>query len=105
MPESKTAHIDYFPQGWSEEVHDDYYIEWVYSEDPTILVRLDGTTGEEYTVTPITGVNASGEEFVTKPLSDLSREEAFEVAITLVYAINGTVGRLERQSEFTGESA
>jgi hypothetical protein len=103
MPESDTDHIDYYPGGWSEEIHDDNYIEWIYEEDPEIVVRLDDTVGDEYTVTPITGVNSRGEEFVTKPLSRLSRDEAFEVAITLVYAMNGMAGRLNGESEFTGD--
>lgn len=103
MPESDTEYIDYYPSGWTEEIHDEYYIEWIYDEDPTIFVRLDGTMGDnDYTVTPITGVNTDGEEFVTKPISRLSREEAFEVAITLIYAMNGTAGRLKGEAEFTG---
>lgn len=104
MPESDTEHIDYYPSGWGEEIHGDYYVEWVYEEDPTIFVRLDGTMGDgDYSVIPVTGVNTDGEEFVTKPISRLSRKEAFEVAITLIYAINGTVGRLNGESEFTGD--
>ena len=104
MPESETDHLDYYPSGWTEEIHDEYYVEWVYDEDPTILVRLDGTMGDgEYTVTPITGVNADGEEFVTRPISQLSREDAFEVASILIYAINGTAGRLNDEEEFTGD--
>ena len=103
MPESDTEHIDYHPGGWSEEIHDDYYIEWVYDEDPTIFVRLDGTMGEgDYLVSPITGVNGKGEEFVTNPMSGLSRKTAFKIAHTLIYAINGTVGRLNNEPEFTG---
>ena len=79
-------------------------IEWIYEEDPTIFVRLDGTMGDDdYSVIPITGVNDDGEEFVTKPISRLSREEAFEVASTLIYAMNGTAGRLNGKSEFIGE--
>jgi hypothetical protein len=104
MPESDTEFIDYYPSGWTEEIHDDYYIEWIYEEDPTIFVRLDGTMGnDDYSVIPITGVNDDGEEFVTKPISRLSREEAFEVASTLIYAMNGTAGRLNGESEFTGD--
>jgi hypothetical protein len=104
MPESETEHIDYYPPGWTEEIHDEYYIEWVYDEDPTIFVRLDGTMGDDdYTVIPITGVNTDGEEFVTKPISRISRKEAFEMASTLIYAINGTVGRLKNEPEFTGD--
>lgn len=57
----------------------------------------------DYSVIPVTGVNTDGEEFVTKPISRLSRKEAFEVAITLIYEINGTVGRLNGESEFTGD--
>jgi hypothetical protein len=105
MPESKTEHIDYYPSGWTEEIHDEYYIEWVYDEDPTTFVRLDGTMGDgDYSVTPITGVNEDGEEFVTRPIDRLSREQAFEVAATLIYAINGTAGRLNGEEEFTGDT-
>jgi hypothetical protein len=104
MPESETEEIDYFPSGWGEEIHDEYYVEWVYQEDPTIFIRLDGTMGEgEYTVSPITGVNTDGEEFVTKPISGLERGEAFETAATLIYAVNGTIGRLNQESEFIGD--
>ena len=104
MPESETEEIDYFPPGWDEEIHDEYYVEWVFQEDPTIFIRLDGTMGEsEYTVSPITGVNTDGEEFVTKPISRLEREEAFAIAVTLIYAVNGTIGRLNEEFEFTGD--
>lgn len=105
MPESETDEIDYYPTGWTEHIHDDYYIEWIYDDDEAIFVRLDGTMGDdEYSVIPITGVNTDGEEFVTRPLDRLSREEAFEVAVTLIYAINGTVGRVEGKDEFTGDN-
>lgn len=33
MPESETDELDYYPSGWTEHIHDEYYIEWVY--DPT----------------------------------------------------------------------
>lgn len=105
MPESETEHLDYYPSGWNEEIHDEYYIEWVSDDDPTIFVRLDGTMGDgDYSVTPITGVNADGEEFVTRPISGLSRTEAFEVAATLIYGMNGVMGRLRREDEFTGDA-
>ena len=105
MPESETEHLDYYPSRWSEEIHDEYYIEWVSDDDPTILVRLDGTMGDgDYSVTPITGVNTDGEEFVTRPVSGLSRTEAFEVAATLIYAMNGVMGRLRSEDEFTGDT-
>ncbi|MBB6647846.1 hypothetical protein [Halobellus ruber] len=104
MPASETDALDYYPPGWTEHIHDEYYIEWVYGDDETILVRLDGTMGEDdYSVTPITGVNTDDEEFVTRPIERLSREEAFEVAATLIYAMNGTAGRLAGESEFTGD--
>lgn len=104
MPESKTDDLDYYPSGWNEEIHDEYYIEWISEDDSTILVRLDGTMGAgDYSVTPITGVNTDGEEFVTKPVSGLSRTEAFEVAATLIYAMNGVMGRLRSEDEFTGD--
>jgi hypothetical protein len=103
MPESETELLDYYPSGWTEQIHDEYYVEWVCDDDETIFVRLDGTMGEEdYSVTPITGVNADGEEFVTRPISQLTREEAFDVAATLIYAMNGTAGRVKGEDEFTG---
>lgn len=105
MPESETDALDYYPSGWTEHVHDESYIEWVYDEDETIVVRIDGTMGDgEYSVIPITGVNADGEEFVTKPINRLSREDAFGVAATLIYAMNGTAGRLAGEDEFTGDT-
>ncbi|TKX68846.1 hypothetical protein [Halorubrum sp. SP9] len=104
MPESETEHLDYYPSGWSEEIHDEYYIEWRFDDDESILVRLDGTMGDgDYSVTPITGVNADGEEFVTRPLSRLSRMEAFDIAATLIYAMNGVSGRLSGDDEFAGD--
>ncbi|MDB9235870.1 hypothetical protein [Halorubrum ezzemoulense] len=104
MPESETEALDYYPSGWSEEIHDEYYIEWRFDDDESILVRLDGTMGDgDYSVTPITGVNMDGEEFVTRPISRLSRDEAFDVAATLIYAMNGVAGRLNGEDEFTGD--
>jgi len=48
-------------------------------------------------------VNADGEEFVTRPISRLSREEAFDVAAILIYAMNGTTGRIKGEKEFFGD--
>jgi len=105
MPESETDFLDYYPSGWSEEIHDEYYIEWISNDDESILVRLDGTMGDgDYSVIPITGVNTDGEEFVTRPISQLSRSEAFEVAATLIYAMNGVAGRLNGEDQFTGDT-
>ncbi|QCC49924.1 hypothetical protein [Halapricum salinum] len=106
MPESETEHIDYYPSGWTEHIHDDYYIEWVYDEDDTILVRLDGTMGDDdYSVIPITGINTDGEEFVTRPISKLQRREAFDVAATLIYGLNGAIGRVKNEAQFTGDQS
>lgn len=105
MPDSETDELDYYPSGWTEVVHDETYIEWMYDDDESILVRLDGTRGDSnYTVSPITGVNTDDEEFVTRPVSSLTRQEAFDVAATLIYAINGTVGRINGENEFNGDS-
>lgn len=78
-------------------------MEWIYEDHPSIFVRLDGTMGDGYSVTPITGVNSDGEEFVTRPMSHLSEKEAFEVAQTLIYAINGAIGRTSGDPEFMGD--
>ena len=92
-------------QGGARRFNDKYYIEWILKDDQTIFVRLDGTMGDgQYSVTPITGVNADGEEFVTKPMSGLSRTDAFDVAATLIYAMNGVAGRLNGEDEFTGDT-
>ncbi|MDB2287006.1 hypothetical protein PM038_17445 [Halorubrum ezzemoulense] len=105
MPESETEFLDYYPSGWTEVIHDEYYIEWISNDDESILVRLDGTMGDgDYSVIPITGVNTDGEEFVTRPISQLSRSEAFEVAATLIYAMNGVAGRLNGEDQFTGDT-
>lgn len=106
MPESETDELDYYPEGWTERIHGESYIEWAYEDDETLVVRLDGTMGDgDYAVVPITGVNAAGEEFVTKPLTQLSRDEAFAAAASLVYAMNGTAGRLEGRDEFSGDTS
>lgn len=105
MSKSETEHLDYYPSGWNEEIHDEYCIKWVADDDSTILVRLDGAMGDgDYPVTPITGVNTDGEEFVTRPISGLSRTEAFEVAATRIYAMNRVMGRLRSEKEFTGDT-
>lgn len=102
MPESTLEEVDYYPPDWVERVQDDTLIEWIYDPDPAIQVRVDG--GEDaYRVDPITGVNDQLEEVVTRPVTDLERESALDIGITLVYAINGTIGRLEGWSEFTGD--
>ncbi|MWG36104.1 hypothetical protein [Halomarina oriensis] len=103
MPESETDLIDYYPPGWTEQIHDDYLVEWVYDSDSSIFIRLDGTMGDaDYTVMAITGVNSDGEEFVTRPVSGLTREPAFEFAEALVYSLNGAIGRISGEPEFNG---
>lgn len=105
MPESNTEYIDYHPPDWTEEVHAADYVEWSYDDDPTIRVRLDGGEGPgRYVVTPITGVNEQGEEFVTQELMDLSEEAAFEAASALVYAMNGVAGRLSGDPQYNGDA-
>lgn len=104
MPQSSLNSVDFFPQGWTEEVVEDNYIEWRYDEDEAVLVRVDGTMPEEgYSVIPIAGINDRGEEFVTRPLSGLSKTEAVDAAMSLVYAINGAIGRVTGEPEFNGD--
>ena len=99
MPQSSTPHLDYYPSGWSEHADDPQYVEWTYDNDPSIVVRVDGTMGEQqYSVTPIAGINEEGEEFVTRPISDLACEAAFDVAATVLYAMNGILERAENVS-------
>lgn len=75
-------------------------------EDATIFVRLDGTMGDdEYSVIPITGSNKDGKELVKRPVSSLSRKAAFDIAHTLIYALNGAVGRTSGEPEFTGHTS
>jgi hypothetical protein len=73
----------------------------MFDDDPTIVVRVDGTRADGYTVTPITGINDAGEEFVTRPVSGLSEAAAFDVAASLLYAMNGAIGRLRGAPEFS----
>jgi hypothetical protein len=102
MPRSDTKHLDFYPDGWTEEIHGETYVEWVY-DDPDVFVWPDGTDGEgQYVVTLVTGVNERGEEFVTRPIDRLSEEAVFEIAGTLVYILNGMAGRLNEVAEFIG---
>ena len=79
-------------------------MEWVYEEDQTIFVSVDGTEGEGlWQVTPVTGVNEEGDELVTRPISQLFEEAAFDVAQTLIYAMNGAIGSTQGKAEFQGE--
>ena len=48
-------------------------------------------------------MNEHLEEAITRPVSGLERVTALEVGVTLVYAINGAIGRLEGWREFTGD--
>jgi hypothetical protein len=100
MPESQTKELDYYPKGWTEEVHDDSYIEWVYDEDNAIFVRLEESEPGLFYVSAITGINQRGEEYQATSQMLQSREEAFNVAKSLIYAMNGTVGRIQGDAEF-----
>jgi hypothetical protein len=105
ISESATDHIDYYPGGWTETVHEAAYVEWSYDDDPVVFVQVDGTDPVEgYIVTPVTGVNDLGEEFVTRPIDGLEEARAFDVAATLIYAINGATGRANGEAEFSGDA-
>lgn len=104
MPESETPLIDYYPSGWNEEVYSPEHIEWIYSEDETVKVRLEvDDQPPNYYVSAITGVNKSGEEYVANVVSGLSVQQAFDVAQGFIYAINGAIGRSEGVTEFCGD--
>jgi hypothetical protein len=104
MPESDTPLLDYYPPGWYEEVYSPEHIEWIYSDDNTIMVRLEvDDQPPNYYVSAITGVNDSGEEYVANVVTDLSVHQAFDVAQSLIYAMNGAIGRSEGVDEFCGD--
>jgi hypothetical protein len=104
MPESDTPLVDYYPSGWHEEVHSPEYVEWIYSGDETIKVRLKvDETPPNYYVSAITGINDRGEEYVANEISDLGVRQAFDVAKGLVYAMNGAIGRSDGVAEFCGD--
>lgn len=104
MPESDTEYLDYYPPGWTEHIIDDVLVEWALDEDEEIFVRLDGSMEEDqYSVSSITGVNDRGEEFVTSSLDGLTEETAFDAAQTLIYAMNGTLGRMRGEDQYTGD--
>lgn len=100
MPESQTKQLDYYPKGWTEEIHDESYIEWVYNEDDTIFVRLEEGEPGLFYVSGITGVNQQGEEYQAASQMIQSREVAFDVVKSLIYAMNGTAGRIQGDPEF-----
>ncbi len=104
MPESDTQLIDYYPSGWREEIYSPEHVEWIYSEDETIMVRLEvDEQPPNYHVSAITGVNDKGEEYVANVVSDLSVRQAFDVAQGFIYAVNGAIGRSEDVDEFCGD--
>lgn len=105
MPESNTDLIDYFPNGWTEDIHDDTHIEWRHEDDESILIRLEAELENEntstiYYVSAITGHQDNGEEFVTSTINHTDEALAFETVKTLIYAMNGTLGRANGDSEF-----
>lgn len=96
LTDSDTPLIDYYPSGWNEEIHSPEYIEWVYADDPTILVRLEvDEQPPNYYVSAITGVTDQGDEHVATVVSDLSVKQAFDVAQGFVYALNGALSHSE----------
>jgi hypothetical protein len=104
MPESDTPLIDYYPSGWQEEVYSPEHVEWIYSADETIRVRLEvDDMPPNYYVSAITGVNENGEEYVANVVRDLSVRQAFDVAQGFVYAMNGAIGRTGGVAEFSGD--
>ncbi|KTG11446.1 hypothetical protein AUR64_04110 [Haloprofundus marisrubri] len=104
MPESDAPHVDYYPSSWTEYADDEYLVEWVYNDDETIIVRVDGTmSAEYYSVAAITGVNDRGEEFLANQMNQLDEQSAFETAGLLLYAMNGTAGRIAGKDEFCGD--
>jgi len=88
MPESNTEEIDYYPPGWTEEMHSDDHVEWLLNTDELIQVVVQ-PDDVGYSVIPRTGVKENGEQFETGRVSQIPRETAFEVAIKMVYAMNG----------------
>jgi hypothetical protein len=104
MPKSDTPLIDYYPSGWHEEVYSPEHVEWIYSGDETIKVRLEvDEQPPNYYVSAITGINDDGEEYVANVVSDLSVRQAFDVAQGFIYAMNGAIGRTEGSEAFCGD--
>lgn len=114
MTESNTDYLDHFPPDWTEQIYEYpededhrnsqyFHVEWVFDDDEAIFVRLQGPDmGDGILVEPVTGINQSGEEFVTLPQSVDDPEEAFDRAKQLIYAMNGSIKRALGDEEFTG---
>jgi hypothetical protein len=111
MPKSETQHIDYYPPGWSEEIHageenqQQSIIEWTYDADPTISITLEPTSKNEYRISTTSGVTSQEE---TKPLSANvfeSYQKTLKVVKLLVYSMNGAAKRQEGHPEFHGDEA
>jgi len=101
MPESKTNHIDYYPEEWVEEIVDDHHMEWRYQSDESIVIRLIvEDTPALYYVSVITGYNDNGEEYVTSSFDSSDEETAFDVIKTLLYAVNSGIRRINGDPEF-----
>ncbi|OTF01895.1 hypothetical protein [Halorubrum sp. SD683] len=102
MTESESALLDYYSAGWTEEIYGENYVEWVYHDDLRFSCVSTGRRAKGHGH-PGYGRDPTGEEFVTRPLSGLSRDDAFDVAATLVYAVNGAAGYVHGDAEFSGE--
>lgn len=98
MTESKSKDI-HLPNAWRKQKHGDDYIEWVYTPDESVFVRLQHVHNEGYSLAMITGTNQCGEEFVATTLSQLSRSNAFEMASTLIYTANAAYEQAKQNTE------
>ncbi|MFB6178605.1 MAG: hypothetical protein ABEI77_02640 [Halorientalis sp.] len=106
MLESNTEFVDYYPEGWTEEIVDPERVEWHYEADETIAVRVAvEDSPPQYYVSAMTGVTDADEAFVAATATDLSATQAFDVAKALIYAMNGAIGRIQGEEEFGGSQS
>ncbi|WP_415380510.1 hypothetical protein [Halosimplex sp. TS25] len=106
MPESNTEYLGYYPPGWTEYCIDDRLVEWALDRDVAIRIRVDGTLeADRFTVQSVTGVNEHGEEFIVGSFDTSSEQIAYQIARLLLYAMNGTVGRITGDDQYRGDQS
>lgn len=108
MPESNTDHIDYYPPGWTEILHDTNHpqndlIQWVYDDDETIQIEYTPVEQDEYLVSTKSGINGVGEEKLLSTKQFGSQKEALETVKLLIYSMNGAAKRVDGHDEFHRE--
>lgn len=93
--------VEYIPDSIEEEIHGDTFVEWYFSKEHPIFIRLKpDDSNNEYQVEVIAGINQKREQNVVTQRNEMSWEEATSIVSTLLYAMNGTKETINGNPEF-----